>query len=211
MIGFWHRTRQGSKSKISTILFNFTKKLSDENKYETKWGSKIKAILNSIGLSYLWNFLGINSTQLKNVIKEKLRDVFLQNWQSEVANNNLCSNYRILKLNFGQEYYIKALPKELRIIISKFRSGSHNLPISDKRYHPIDERNVCSLCFSDIGDEYHYVLSCSAFDHIRSSYIHPVYTSRPNTLKFHKLFSCTKLSTLIKLAKFIKIIMFVFR
>ena len=72
MIGFWNRTRQGPKSKISNILFNYTKKLADDSVHETKWVSKIKMILNHAGLNYLWNSIGINSTKLKSIIKEKL-------------------------------------------------------------------------------------------------------------------------------------------
>ena len=179
--------------------------------YETKWVKKIKQILDNTGSSYLWNFDGITSVKLKSTIKQKLRDAFLQNWQRDIIENNLCTNYRIMKIDFGQESYLKALPNNIRIILTKFRSSSHNLPISDKRYNPIDDRNICPLCNSDIGDEFHYVLICSAFNHIRSSYIHERFISRPNTMKFYQLFSSPNPSVLIKLSKFLKIIMHIFR
>ena len=149
--------------------------------------------------------------KLKSIIKQKLFDAFLRNWQSDVTINNLCSNYRIIKENFGQEFYLRALPNDLRIILSKFRTGSHNLPIADKRYDPIDERNTCPLCLTDVGDEYHFVMSCAAFNHIRPKYIPSRFISRPNTLTFYKLFTSENIPTLTKLCKFLTIIMHVFR
>ena len=99
----------------------------------------------------------------------------------------------------------------LRINFTRYRSGSHNLPISDQRYNPIGDRNICPLCHSDIGDEYHYIMKCPAFDHIRPNYIDQNYIIRPNTLKFKVLFSSTSIPTLTKLSKFIKIVLYLFR
>ena len=125
--------------------------------------------------------------------------------------NKLCTNYVLIKENFGQEPYLNILNKDLRIILSKYRSGSHLLLFSDQRYNAIDDRNKCPLCRSDCGDEYHYVMNCPAFDHIRSNYIDQNYILRPNVLKFKSLFSSTNISTLTKLSKFIKIIIYTFR
>ena len=211
MIGFWHRLRTGSNSKISSILFNFSKRLFDGNSFQSKWLHKINSLLNNLGAAFLWNFEGISHKQLKSFVKRRLKDQFLQNWESEMRTNKLCTNYVLIKENFGQEPYLNILNKDLRIILSKYRSGSHLLPISDQRYNPIDDRNNCPLCRSDCGDEYHYIMNCPAFDHIRTNYIDQNYISRPNVLKFKSLFSSTNISTLTKLSKFIKIIMFTFR
>ena len=211
MIGFWHRLRTGSSNKISHKLFTFSKRLSDHNLYNQKWVTKIKQILNNIGLSYLWDFKGISASQLKSAVKLRLSDAFIQNWGEELRGNILCTNYRLIKSTFNLEYYLSKLSKDLRITMSRFRTGSHSLPISDKRYDAPDERNVCPLCLLDTGDEYHYVMICIAFDHIRPCYIAPYYFKRPNTLKFSQLFSSRNLSTLTKLSKFVKQIMYVFR
>ena len=211
MIGYWHRLRSGPNTKISKILFTFIKKLSDNNIYRGRWVSKVRDILDKTGSSYLWNFERISSGKLKSNIKQKLYDAFLQNWQSDINTNILCSNYRIMKVNFGQEFYLKEMPKDLRIILTKFRTGNHNLPISDQRYNQIDERNTCPLCYTDVGDEYHYVMNCPAFDHIRAKYISSTFITPANTLTFHKLFSTKSIPNLTKLCKFLKIIMHVFK
>ena len=211
MLSFWHRLRTGSSNKISHILFKFAKKQADENTFDQKWGNKIKEVLNNLGLGYIWNYEGITATKLKSTVKLRLHDAFIQNWESDLQNNKLCTNYRLIKKHFGTQPYLISLSKDLRTIMCRFVTGSHNLPISDRRYDTIDERNKCPLCLSDIGDEYHYIMTCKAFEHIRPKYICNTYINRPNTLKFQKLFSCRDLTTLTKLCKFIKIILHVFR
>jgi hypothetical protein len=56
-----------------------------------------------------------------------------------------------------------------------------------------------------IGDEFHYIVTCSVLDDCKECYLPAKYTNRPNTLKFFNLFSCKKISILCNLAKFINI------
>ena len=183
----------------------------NDNTYRLKWLLKVKNILDSTGLSYIWNFDRIGNKNLKNKVKKRLHDAFLQNWTSELQDNVLCTNYRLMKVSFHLEFYLKNMDYDLRINISKFRTGSHNLPISDRRYNPPDDRNVCPLCHSDVGDEYHYVMICTGLNHIRCKYISQQLLVRPNVLKFQQLFSSKNITTLTKLSKFLKIIMHIFR
>ena len=69
--------------------------------------------------------------------------------------------------------WIRKLPIDdcLRIPITRFRCGSHNLPISERRFDGICDHHVCPLCFEDIGDEFHYVLACPAFDTYRLKFL----------------------------------------
>ena len=210
MVTFWHGLRSESSKKIH-ILYKFIKKLNDADIYHSKWLTKIKFILDSTGLGYIWNNMGITRFKLKEKVKNRLKDIHFQNWHNEVQENTLYTNYRLFKVNFALENYLIKLSKDLRLVLTKYRTGYHSLPITDRRYDPPDNRNICSLCFTDIGDEFHYVMNCPAFNHIRPKYIHRYFFSRPNTIKFQRLFSSSDITTLTKLSKFLKIIMFVLR
>ena len=154
----------------------------------------------------------IASPALKSVIDQRIRDTLLQEWHVMLRDNRLCLNYRLLKEDFGIEHYLKSSDEKIRIPLTKFRTGSHFLPISDKRYLDIDQRNDCSLChMNEIGDEYHYVMYCPPFDYQRSRYIDPYFTTRPNVLKYKELFTVSTPSKLSKLSKFVTEIMYVFR
>ena len=96
MINFWHRIRTDSTNKISVKMFKLIKHLFDENTFRSKWCNKINDILNNTGLSFLWNFDGVNSNQLKKIIKQQQLHSFSQNWNSAAYENSLCTNYRIL-------------------------------------------------------------------------------------------------------------------
>ena len=130
----------------------------DKNQYQSKWCTKINDILNKAGLSFIWNFDGLNRKNLNETLIRQFSDSFIQNWNADKNENSLCINYRMFKNDFGPEPYLNILDNDLRIIFSKYRCGSHNLPISIRRYEKSDERNNCPLCYNDVGDEYHYIM-----------------------------------------------------
>ena len=126
--------------------------------------------------------------------------------------NKLCMNYRLIKENFEVEHYLKIQEFSIRNPLIKYRTGSHALPISDQRYLDIDVRNTCPLCDThDVGDEYHYVMTCPALNELRLKYLPPYYRTRPNTLKYKELFGTKNKRKLINLSKFVREIMFIFR
>ena len=59
----------------------------------------------------------------------------------------------------------------------------------------------------DIGDEYHYMLTCSYISNLRRHYIDRKIFTRPNTIKFSMLLNTTHPAKLRKLCNFIKIIL----
>ena len=79
-------------------------------------------------------------------------------------------------------------------------------PIETGRWQNIERENrKCVLCNSDaIGDEYHYIFNCSAFDNCRKQCIAFYYRNSPNTLKFYDLMNSKKCSELNELCKLIK-------
>jgi len=70
-----------------------------------------------------------------------------------------------------------------------------------------DDR-ICDLCnSSELGDEFHYLLQCSYFSNERCKmFPYDVYT-RPNTDKFKDLLCTDDYITLVKPARFCKIIL----
>ena len=128
-----------------------------------------------------------------------------------MSENPLCTNYKMLKNDFRFENYLILLDEDLRIALTKYRCGSHYLPISEGRYNGIRNNHTCPLCCKDVGDEFHYILVCPAFDCYRLRYIDSCFYKRPNALNFQNLFGCESKVKLEKLSKFIKVILHVFR
>ena len=81
------------------------------------------------------------------------------------------------------------------------RTRNHHLPIETGRWHQI-ERNerMCHLCNAEIGDEYHYIMTCKNLAVLRASFMPRYFYMHPNTFKFEHLMNTTNRKALKKLS-----------
>ena len=108
----------------------------------------------------------------------------------------------------GLERYLLDLCSKFCFPLCRFRTGNHRLPVETGRWANISlAERKCTLCDQDIGDEYHYLFICPYFANDRKEYLKSYYYKRPNILKFNELMSSRNRQTLIKLSKFVDIIM----
>ena len=104
--------------------------------------------------------------------------------------------------------YIIKIPFSTRLYFSKFRCKNNKLPINKYRDDNKNVDKTCQLCNSgDVGDEFHYLFMCNYFNNERKLYLAEHYYKRPNTLKMAELFNIQNVNILVKLCKFIKIIL----
>lgn len=164
-----------------------------------------KNSLINCGLPQIWTSQNIqNPKWLICHVKQKLKDLFINEWFSQCANS---SNYRIYKQLFTVESYLSKLSfNEIKLFLS-FRTRNHKLPVEVGRWKKLDfDKRLCTLCKTDVGDEYHYILNCKHFRSFRKIYIKPYYYKHPNTLKFSQLMNSKNKKELKKLTQFIRII-----
>ena len=62
---------------------------------------KVHSLLDSLGLSYIWSNQVHTIENFKRIVKQRLRDQFIQEWQSRVAENSVCCIYHLFKRNFA--------------------------------------------------------------------------------------------------------------
>ena len=204
MISFWCKLRTGKKSKLSCKVYQALFNLYQSNIYRSPWLKCIHNILNSCGLSNLWNSMDLNSTWLVNTVKQRVKDQYLQEWHAEVQESPICYNYRLFKQEFGFEKYLTDLPYRWRFILCKFRTLNHGLPVEKGRYLKIPRhQRYCNLCSKQqLGDEYHYLFECEELEVLRLDYIPKYYRSNHNTIKYKSLM-CSETKVLCRLCKFI--------
>lgn len=210
MLNFWLRTINGKEFKISTIVCNVLKLLSDHGVYSSPWLKYIHTTLQELGLSHVWqDFASLSRSWFKPAIKLRLSDAYLQSWQSKINDSTQCTNYRIFKTKMCLDDYLLKLPISYKIILTKFRCGNHRLPIVTGRFNGIDRQNrICQLCnLNKIGDEFHYLFECPNIETSRKKYLKKYYRSRPNTLKMYQLFNTNSPKELLNLSKFAQEIM----
>ena len=82
-VKFWITLTKHPKHQLSQVVYNDMK--SRVNK--ELWSQKIKRVLDQIGLGYLWTKAHENDIGILNIIKQRLKDIELQRWLSDVNND----------------------------------------------------------------------------------------------------------------------------
>ena len=185
-------------------------KLDELNIFKSEWLNTIKSILNNSGFSGIWLSQAIpySIDNFRNLIKLRLRDQFIQKWHDGISQGGKCTNYRMFKLTFRLERYLIELPDQLCKSLTRFRCRNHRLPIeSGCRENIQSNMRTCQYCLKDIGDEFHYLLSCSHFNNTRKQYIHPKFWNNPSTFQMERLMNIVSDDELKKLSLFIKYIL----
>ena len=209
MIGFWLSLVNGSQSKISKKLYDIMLRGSYRGE-NYKWINHIRNILISVGKPDLINQPTIlNPKATKTSIVNRLNDLYIQNWHTKLNQSSKGRNYSLFKDNLTYEHFLTTLPRNAYIPMIKFRTANFKLPIETGRWNnlPVYERK-CNLCNkNDLGDEFHFLLTCPYFENDRKELLKPYYIRRPNVIKYKELMTSRNKTELGKLSTFMSIIM----
>ncbi|XP_060563724.1 uncharacterized protein LOC132723080 [Ruditapes philippinarum] len=204
---FWNKILSSKQESISHILYDMSHSLYCRNVLKLPWMNSVCKLLDSLGLSNFWiNNVATSLPLFKKIVKNRLKDQFIQNWHSEMSQSSKCLNYRMYKSEFRFEKFLDILPSHLALVRLRFRCMNHKMPIESGRFCNIPrELRVCNLCNnSSLGDEYHYLFNCQFFNTDRKKYITREYSTNVNSIKFSMLMNSTDRSILLKLAVFCK-------
>ena len=118
-----------------------------------------------------------------NIIRQRLKDIELQRWLSEINNDtrkdanqsNKMRTYRLFKTidNYKCEDYLHQVTnKRHRIALTKLRLSNHKLAIETGHYsRPLKKpaERICPICKIEMEDEYHFLNLCPAYQEKRCS------------------------------------------
>jgi len=203
MVNFWSKIVSGSETKYAHVVYCALRAT-----YPTKWLNFIRNVFDSTGQTHIFlNQTHTNTIGVHRIIKNILHDQFLQLWRSKSECSSKAKLYSIFKDTLELERYFTLLPKHQYLQLFKFRSGNHKFPIEQGRWTkvPYDMRK-CTLCHEDIGDEYHYLMTCKHFENKRKQYIKRYYYTRPNTMKYKELLNSNNAIELKNLSSFVTIL-----
>ena len=207
MVAFWTKLIQDDIQKINNSLYDIV--YLEKNIDKFVWLEKVKNILIKCGLNGFWEQQKVDSPiWLIKCVKQKLQDLFINEWYSKVKSSESSSNYRTFKTKFELEYYLQKLPLQMKKNLCLFRTRNHRLPIEIGNWMKLDiSLCKCHLCFQDVGDEFHLLLCCQALAEERHRYIKRYYYTRPNTIKYNELINTRNIKELKNMCKLIKIIL----
>ena len=163
---FWLTLTKHPKHKLSQVVYNDIKSRMNKE----LWSQKIKRVLDQIGLGYLWTKAHENDVGILNIIKQRLKDIELQRWLSDVHNDvrkdanqkNKLITFRKFKTieNYKCEDYLRQVTNiRHRSTPTKLRLSNHILPIETGRYirpYRKPEERICPICEKDVEDKVHF-------------------------------------------------------
>ena len=214
-ISFWTKLIENiqpvnnTTQKISSTMYMLIQDLHEKNQTKSPWLENIKNILCTTGFSGIWYSQSFcNAKWLIKSSYQKLKDIFIQKWYSEIDRTSGTNIYKIFKTQFKQSEYIKILSTYQCKKLIAFLTRNHRLPVEVGRWRsiPSNERK-CTHCTDDIGDEFHYLFQCTIFQEDRRKYLKTHLYTRPNTLKLQQILSSENTQELKKLSIFVEKIM----
>ena len=113
MLVFWYKLKCDANSgsnKLSCLLLSMICKMYDHTDHKSPWLEYIYKILDQLGLTYLKHVQTMSVCKFKNIVKQKLKDQFLQGWIEQLNASSMCVNYRIFKSELRFEEYLLILP-----------------------------------------------------------------------------------------------------
>lgn len=168
MTTFYMRLINGNKKKLSYIMYKVLReKYQRDLEFACPWIEMIKNTFDNIGMGDLWmqHGMGQKTNYIKQIVKLRIRDIYLQEWYAGIENHDYCDSYRLMKRSWGFEKYLINLNYIQRTAMCKFRCRSSYIPITKTRFTRCDPVELeCPLCDAgEIGNEKHYLTNCRYF------------------------------------------------
>ena len=206
MVSYCAKMLQGQENKIVSTVYRYL--FSRYNNENVNLWIYFIHIFDSCGFPNIWADQTSTMSDVKwitAVIKQRLKDQYIQKWANEIDISSKGHIYKIFKHNFGFEKYLSLLSKKFWKPLVKFRTSNHHLPIEVGRWCgiPLADR-TCTLCDTGkLADEFHFILECEATSTLRKQFLAPRYCRAPNILKFKELMTSSNLKTLKTISLFI--------
>ena len=206
-VKYWLTIVQDKSKRLRNSLYYVLKNLDDVGKQT--WASEIKGLLYRNGFGHVWVNQGVGDVEhFLALYKQRLVDISTQEWHSDITENRKLDTYILYKSELSFETYlsIDIMPKH-RISLSRFRCVNHNLAIEKMRSTHSREDRICKFCYTNFGsyvveDDFHFVLLCPLYNHIRSHYIQK-YFSHPSPATFISLISSKSHNVIRDIAGFL--------
>ena len=170
IISFWSKLVSPVSNNLLSKLYAISLSHYHNHRNGTfKRLENVRSILISCCFSVIWDNQSFpNRNWLVKLTRQKLTDLFLNEWKSQVESSSSCYICRLFKQTFGFEKYLINTSAKFRKYLIKFRTRNHRFPIETGRWRRIPwENRKFHLCLSDIGDEFHYLLVCRELNNLR--------------------------------------------
>jgi exonuclease III len=203
-VKYWLHVMNDKNSLLYKVYCN-EKQCAIQKNYTNCWSMKIKRLFDNLGYSHVWLDDNVDFS-IYPAIKQRILDQFYQTWKSDTQNTAKLEFYSNIKEDFKFNNYLTIIKNQkYRIAFTKFICSAHNLEIEVGRYHniPRNER-TCKLCNQkQVENEYHFMLTCPIYSHLRKRFLPGSFTSFPNKQALYRMFKTNNPKLICNISKFI--------
>ena len=193
VIKYWLKIIRREREELDNVfarkIYEELMHLSEMKPNVVTWVTLVKDLLNKCGMGNYWfeQFVG-DERYFIAVFKERLQDIFLQEWYGELSQTSDLRLYKHIKISFKYESYLNECSRALRVAATKVRLSSHTFCIETGRWarekqDPAERK--CTLC-NIIEDEYHCLVECPRFAKERKKYLPERLKRRRSMFEFIK-------------------------
>ena len=206
IVNYWLKLNEMSNNRLANAAYRLQITWVERNK--RCWLSDLRNILSVHGFYDVWLNKGVGNKKLfLCLLKQRINDISLQNWHSEVSDMNRLNLYKLYKYSCTPESYINKLEPYHKCLIANFRcTGLPLRSITGVYYEKINyDECFCKVCNNKIVEnEFHFLLECSAYFLIRKAHIREYFWNPPSLFKFQQLMNVDDVNTLNSLALYLK-------
>ena len=171
-INYWIHILDMDDDRYPKRCYELLKRLDNMERHN--WASEIRLLLCKFGFESVWlqQCVPHRNSFIAN-FREKLKEYYIERWQTQLKNSSKLAIYSTFKLNFGLESYLGGcMSRQLCITFARFRSSCLPLEIDNGRKSGLlVEERICKFCeaknLSIMEDEYHFLLCCPTYNDIR--------------------------------------------
>jgi hypothetical protein len=208
MFNYWMKLLNGKQHKPCNIYkIKIIFHLHSIDRFTSPWLFHVQKIIQGCGLHVWWlSQTAVNPKYLSSLVRQTLKDQFMQDWLARVENDDAFHSYKEFKTIFEFEKYLNQLPIPLKKAMIEFRIGSQVLPVHHKEFNTTSRiEQICEKCNTlTVGYESHLLFECPVLDHLRNIFIPDKFIRLHKSIRLNALLTSRHKPTLLNFAKFLK-------
>ena len=168
---YWFRILQMEKERLPYKAYLML--LNLDNNGKNCWASKVRMILCDTGFNVVWLQQSVGNVKMfLRAFKQRLVDLFIQEWDGSIRHSDRYDTYRSFKTLFEKEKYVYYMDMFcFRAAITQLRFNVLPLNNNMHRYSESIRDKHCKFCRNKIENEKHFLFECSAYDDLRTKFL----------------------------------------
>ena len=171
VIKYWFRLLQMNDSRLTKQAYLMCVSLDEKGK--KCWVTGIREILSKAGFMHIWLNQGVcNKKLFLSQFKQRLVDMYLQEWTASVRNKERYDLYKSVQIDFGNVQYFKIVTIYcLRVALTQIRLGVLPIRSNTERFCESPDAKFCPFCKNVDENENHFMFVCPLYADLRSKFL----------------------------------------